>query len=201
MSAKTKGRPRKEIDQALLDAAANEFLEYGYTDANVGRIAAAGNSTKPALYRRYPSKEHLFEAVLTHVAKDFELDMSFLDKGRPVEQVLYELAELFYNLIGSPRVMALSRLGAQESARFPQLIFHFREQVMSGFIDEVMEYFAYLDAERVVRIPNTLEAAIIFTTLAGRSHERMMGVRIADDEVEPHLRELVRFFLSGYAPR
>ncbi|MBH2074518.1 MAG: helix-turn-helix transcriptional regulator [Pseudomonadales bacterium] len=77
MSVKPKGRPRRELDEALLQAAADEFLEFGYTDANLGRIAEAGKTTKPALYRRFPSKELLFEAVLEHISRDFELDLSF----------------------------------------------------------------------------------------------------------------------------
>jgi len=52
-----------------------------------------------------------------------------------------------------------------------------------------------------VQIPNTLDAAIIFLTLAGRTHERLMGVQLTQEQVEPHLREIVRFFLAGYAPR
>lgn len=201
MSVKARGRPRKEIRQALLDAAASEFLERGYTDANLGRIAEAGNTTKPALYRRYPSKAALFEAVLGHIAKDFELNLDFLNSNRPADEVLYALAALFYEKLGSSRVLAMSRLGMHESARFPQLIYHFREQVMDGFISQIRAYLARLDAEGIVGIPDTLEAAIILTTLAGRLQERLLGVALPDEDVEPHLRELVRFFLAGYAPR
>ncbi|MEJ5057464.1 MULTISPECIES: TetR/AcrR family transcriptional regulator [unclassified Pseudomonas] len=201
MSVKPKGRPRRELDEALLQAAADEFLEFGYTDANLGRIAEAGKTTKPALYRRFPSKELLFEAVLEHISRDFELDLSFLLVDRPVAQLLYELALLFYDKLGTPRVMAMSRLGAHESVRFPQLIINFREEVMSGFMAQLTGWLDQLNAKGVVQMSNTLDAAIIFLTLAGRTHERLMGVQLAQEQVEPHLREIVRFFLAGYAPR
>lgn len=201
MSVKPKGRPRRELDEALLQAAANEFLEFGYTDANLGRIAEAGKTTKPALYRRFPSKELLFEAVLEHISRDFELDLSFLRVDRPVAQLLYELAQLFYDKLGTPRVMAMSRLGAHESVRFPQLIIKFREEVMNGFMAQLTGWLDQLNAKGVVQIPSTFDAAIIFLTLAGRTHERLMGVELAHEHVESHLREVVRFFLAGYAPR
>lgn len=201
MLVKPKGRPRREMDEALLEAAASEFLTFGYTDANLGRIALAGQTTKPTLYRRFPSKELLFEAVLTHISRDFEFDLGFLLVDRPTQELLYKLAQLFYDTLGTPRVMAMSRLGAHESVRFPELISNFREQVMSGFMSQLAGWFDQLNSRGTLQIPNTLEAAIIFTTLTGRTHERLMGVQLAPGQVEPHLREIVRFFLAGYAPR
>lgn len=201
MSVKQKGRPRREMDEALLEAAASEFLEFGYTDANLGRIAEAGQTTKPALYRRFSSKELLFEAALAHISRSFELDLHFLLDDRPASELLYELAKLFYDKLGTPRVMAMSRLGAYESVRFPQLIINFREEVMSGFMAQLTGWFDQLNIQGVVQIPDTPEAAIIFATLTGRTHERLMGVQLAQEQVEPHLREIVRFFLAGYAPR
>lgn len=200
MSVKPRGRPRKELDVALLEAAAAEFLEHGYTDANIERIAAAGNTTKPALYRRYPSKEALFEATLSHLAKDFELDLSFLNPTRPVEDALYDLARLFYDKLGSAKVISMTRLSAFTSTRFPELILAYRAEVMKGFMGPLTAYFQWLNDQEVVRMRDTLDAAIIFTTLTGRPHERLMGVVMPEEKVEPHLRELVRFFLAGYAP-
>ena len=199
-TTKAKGRPRKQLDAALLEAAAAEFFEYGYTDANLERIAAASETTKPALYRRYPSKEALFKATLDHMAKDFELDLSFLDPSRPVADALYDLARLFHEKLGSSRVIAMTRLGAQESAKFPKLILHFRETVMKGFMGPITAYFQWLNDSRVTRMPDTLEGAIIFSTLTGRPLERLLGVVVPDEKVEPYLRELVRFFLAGYSP-
>ncbi len=201
MTAKPRGRPRKELDIALLEAAASEFLEFGYTDANIERIAATGKTSKPALYRRYPGKETLFAAALEHMAKDFELDLSFLDPQRKVGDALYELAKLFHEKLGSPRVIAMTRLGGFESARFPQLILHFRQTVMNGFMGPITDYFRWLDEQGIARIANPLEAAIIFSTLTGRPLERVMGVVVPVEEVEPYLREQVRFFLAGYSPQ
>lgn len=200
MSIKTRGRPRKELGVALLEAASAEFLERGYTDANIERIAAAGNTTKPALYRRYPSKKALFEATLLHLAKDFELDLGFLDPDRPAEDVLYELGRLFHEKLGTAKVLSMTRVSAFTSARFPELILAFRAEVMKGFMDPMIAYFQLLNDQGVVHMPNVLDAAIIFTTLTGRAHERLMGVVMPEEKVEPYLRELVRFFLGGYSP-
>jgi len=201
MTVKPRGRPRKELNVPLLEAAVAEFLEFGYTDANIERIASSGNTTKPALYRRYPSKEALFEAALDHMARDFELDLSFLNPHREVEDALFELAKLFHDRLGSPRVIAMTRLGGFESARFPKLILRFRQSVMSGFMGPITEYFRWIDEQGFAEIPDPLEAAIVFSTLTGRPLERVMGVVLPEEKVAPFLHEQVRFFLAGYAPK
>jgi AcrR family transcriptional regulator len=178
-----------------------EFLKHGYADANVDRIAAACGSSKPALYRRYASKELLFEAALEHFARYFPPDLSFLDPDAPADDVLYRAARLFYDKLGSPQVLASTRLGAAESVRFPALILRFRQQVMDGFIPQLMAYFEQLHAKGLVRIDDLQEAAIIFTTLTGRPYDRVMGAAVPPRRLPAHLRELVRFFLAGYAPR
>lgn len=201
MPIKTRGRPRKQIDEALLDAAIDEFLLHGYNDANLDRIAAAGGSTKPALYRRYTSKESLFEAALWHFANEFQPDLSCLEGDRAPADALYDLALLFHDKLGSAKVIASTRLGAAESARFPALIMRFRERIMSGFIPRMAAYFSDLDARGILQIVDTQDAAIIFTSLTGRPFDRVLGAVVDDRQLEAHLRELVRFFMAGYAPR
>lgn len=194
-----KGRPRKKIDKLLLEAAATEFLDKGYMVANLDHIVAVAGTTKPAFYRRYSGKLALFEAVLEHLALDFQLDLDFLDDTqRAPADTLYELASIFYHRLGSPRVMAMSRLGIAESNHFPELILRFRQGVMAGFIGRVTDYLGRLDEQGVVTLSDTLVAAINFLTLSGRVHERLMGVELRTEQVEPYLREVVRFFLAGY---
>lgn len=197
-----KGRPRKKIEKLLLEAAASEFLEKGYTAANLDHIVAAAGTTKPAFYRRYSSKQTLFEAVLEYLSLEFELDLDFLgDSVREPFDVLHELACLFYYRLGTPRIMAMARLGVAESNYFPELILRFRHRVMAGFIRKVTSYLDLLNRQGKVAIGDTLVAAINFITLSGRVHERLMGVELRAEQVEPYLREVVRFFLAGYASK
>ena len=200
MSAvKLRGRPRKSIDSDLLNAAADEFLAHGYEAASLDAIAAAAGSTKPALYRRYAGKESLFEAVLRHLAAEFEIDLAHLaiDRRAP-ETVLLELAEFYHRHIGSPRVQAMTRLLISENIRFRSLTIGFRKRVMQGYLPQLKAYFERLNQSGLVRIADVDAAAIIFTTLTGGPFEQMLGVKIKRTQVAEHLRELVRFFLAGY---
>src|SRR5689334_2691478 len=59
------GRPRNPlIDEAVLRAAAELVVEVGYADLTIAAIAERAGTSKPAIYRRWPSKAHLVhEAV------------------------------------------------------------------------------------------------------------------------------------------
>ena len=59
------GRPRDpRIDDAVLGATVDLLGETGYADLSVDAIARHAGTSKPAIYRRWPSKAHLVhEAV------------------------------------------------------------------------------------------------------------------------------------------
>ncbi|HUO37231.1 MAG TPA: TetR/AcrR family transcriptional regulator [Mycobacterium sp.] len=59
------GRPRdRRIDAAVLRATAELISDTGYADLAVDAIARRAGTSKPAIYRRWPSKAHLVhEAV------------------------------------------------------------------------------------------------------------------------------------------
>jgi AcrR family transcriptional regulator len=61
------GRPRdKRIDGAVLSATVELLAETGYADLSVDAIARRAGTSKPAIYRRWPSKAHLVhEAVFS----------------------------------------------------------------------------------------------------------------------------------------
>ena len=61
----------------VLDAAAGEFAEKGYADADMDRIAESARVGKGTIYRYFKSKEKLFEAVADDVIgqlRDFVFD-------------------------------------------------------------------------------------------------------------------------------
>lgn len=59
------GRPRDpRIDEAVLRHTARLVRKQGYADVTIAAIADAAGTTKPAIYRRWPTKAHLVhEAV------------------------------------------------------------------------------------------------------------------------------------------
>src|SRR5215469_12108523 len=70
------GRPPKElageVEQRILDAARNVFLQRGFEGASIDEIAKAARSGKPTIYARFPDKRALFTAVMRDMVARIE---------------------------------------------------------------------------------------------------------------------------------
>jgi AcrR family transcriptional regulator len=59
------GRPRREgLDDAILAAAQRHLATHGYDAMSVGAVAEDAGTTRPALYRRWPTKADLATAAI-----------------------------------------------------------------------------------------------------------------------------------------
>lgn len=56
------------ITEALIESAKREFLEYGFQNANLRRISAAGGVSTNSIYTRFGDKSGLFSAVVKPAA-------------------------------------------------------------------------------------------------------------------------------------
>ncbi|MGE5695586.1 MAG: TetR/AcrR family transcriptional regulator [Candidatus Sericytochromatia bacterium] len=68
------GRPRDpRIDAAVLAATVEMLGETGYADLAVDAIARRAGTSKPAIYRRWPSKAHLVHEAVFPIGRDTEV--------------------------------------------------------------------------------------------------------------------------------
>jgi AcrR family transcriptional regulator len=68
------GRPRdKRIDAAVLRATVDLLGEAGYAGLSVDAIARQAGTSKPAIYRRWPSKAHLVHEAVFPIDSGTEL--------------------------------------------------------------------------------------------------------------------------------
>ncbi len=89
------GRPRnRQIDEAVLTATAELIGEVPYAELSVGAIARRAGTSKPAIYRRWPSKAHLVhEAVFpigeaTQIVSTGSLRADIREMVRRVAEIL-----------------------------------------------------------------------------------------------------------------
>ncbi|MEZ0052626.1 AcrR family transcriptional regulator [Mycobacterium sp. MAA66] len=75
------GRPRdRRIDGAVLAATVDLLAEAGYATLSVDAIAQRAGTSKPAIYRRWPSKAHLVHEAVFPISATTELpDTGSLD--------------------------------------------------------------------------------------------------------------------------
>ncbi|UGT61706.1 TetR/AcrR family transcriptional regulator [Nocardia asteroides] len=92
------GRPRDtRIDSAVLSAAAELLTEVGYADLTMAAIADRAGTSRPAVYRRWPSKAHL-----VHEAVFREADTSAVAATGALETDLRAVVTRTVALLTSP---------------------------------------------------------------------------------------------------
>ena len=74
----------------MLDAARQVFEQYGVRRANVEDVARAAGVSRSTLYRAYPNKEMLLEAVLVQQFDDFLTELDRVAADLPPREAVVE---------------------------------------------------------------------------------------------------------------
>jgi AcrR family transcriptional regulator len=75
---------------AILDAAQQVFEQYGARRANVEDVARAAGVSRSTLYRAYPNKEMLLEAVLLRELDEFLTELDRVAADLPPQEAVVE---------------------------------------------------------------------------------------------------------------
>lgn len=135
---RSRGRPSvtetELIESELLDGALRMFLANGYGGTSLSEIVKALGISKTTLYSRYPSKAHLFRAIINRqVERLSALSALEVDGERlslPMGLRAYANRSLEISLQGD--VLEVNQLIQSEARRFPELGEAAAERMRSG---------------------------------------------------------------------
>ena len=122
-SARKPGRPSWKDSEGLtiqiLDAATKLFAAHGYAATSMEKIATTCDIGKDTVYRRYPSKEALFQSVIERIRSNAlkSLEMTVPSSGSPLDR-LKAAAKWFLVAHLEPQQIALKRITLSEAAVF-----------------------------------------------------------------------------------
>lgn len=121
--------------EQILQGAMQVFLQQGYANTSMDRVAAEAGVSKQTIYSHFQDKDGLFTALIERATirslwRDFQ-PAPF--QGEPAI-VLRKLAETFLAKMDDPEYIAFLRLVIAESARFPELAqLYTRTVIQYGF--------------------------------------------------------------------
>lgn len=121
-----RGRPQARCDEetraVILEAARQEFARSGFAATSIESVARrAGVSTK-TLYRLFPDKKALFEAMVTDRLDRFVSVVTLRAcEGGNIEAALPDALLACADLVLDPEVIALQRLILADSDKFPEI--------------------------------------------------------------------------------
>lgn len=97
------------LDDRIVEAATSEFLEHGFQDASLRRIAQRANLSTGALYTRYENKDALFcsiiEDALSEISKEFEpmrqvyMEVQHSCNAEKILKVIQQEEKIYLNII------------------------------------------------------------------------------------------------------
>ena len=162
------GRPRNPlIDEAVLRAAAELVVDVGYADLTIAAIAERAGTSKPAIYRRWPSKVHLLHEA---AFRDGDAQLSLPDTGSlrdDLAEMLRRTAAAFAHPVARALTPALMAEIAADPALHPALLERFGG-AWKGFHERISV------AEERGEVRAGVDADVLIETLAGAALMRLL---------------------------
>lgn len=201
--------PKARLDrdarrEAMLDIAAEVFLEEGFDAASMSTIAAKVGGSKSTLYNYFKSKEDIFQAHVERYCSWQGQEMFALldDEGDDLRAALTRLGRRYMTNIMSDRNMRHFRLIAAASERSPDIGRAFYEagplrgaRLLGGFL-------ARMKLEGRIDVPDPIAAAHQFI---GLCQNRMLKARLVNyvgaptpEEVDVEVETAVRTFMAAF---
>lgn len=212
------GRPPRdqagEVDQRILDAAQQVFLEHGLEGSSVDQIAETAHAGKPTIYARFPHKEALFVAVMERMVQR-RMETVAANKlsaaaGTTISERLKIFARLTLRTALVEETIALMRAAIAEARRFPELASSVHRLLRVRGEGEIGQLFAELAAIDLPEAPaleperrSALARRFIELTLLPLMMRGLFGEPLAQlrNEIDAHVDEAVDFFVAGHRCR
>lgn len=191
--------------RAILQAAAEVFLEVGFGAASMDAIAKRANVSKQTIYNHFVSKENLFGQIVRARCQQYISPHLFAQlPNHDPNAALLMLARVYWRLIMEPDSVALLRVVIAEAVRFPALAKAFYEAGPQAGHESLAAYFAQLHAQGVLHIPDPmLTTGHFLSLLCGKPHlQAKLGLYqpLSAEVLDYFLRETVAMFVRAYAP-
>ena len=191
--ANENGRPRDaRIDRAVLDAAAELLLEVGYADVTVAAIADRAGTSRPAVYRRWPTKAHLI-----HEATFGDSVMHEPPRAGTLETDIRELVRRTAELLTTPLARAAVPGLIAEASADPTLHARLLERFASEGWSGTEAYVRTAAASGEIRAG--VDAVGIIEVVIGAALVAML-VRGPDGITDEWVDQTTTFVLGGIRP-
>ena len=142
--------------EEILDAALVEFADRTYNAVSMERLAECAGLSKAGIYAHFKSKEEIFHALLERTTKQICDFQGWLpDEDLTLPELVDVYLDRLYATFGSPATVSVYRLLLAESARAPELVRRWREDVAHG-LRERAQIIIQRNIERGIIRPGVL---------------------------------------------
>lgn len=146
---------------AILNAATGLFLQLGYDQTSLARVAVDAGVSKATLFKQFPTKAELFEATVLSAGDTPDSEPLEPPSG-DFHSGLVDLGMAYAELLSRPHMADLIRAVIAESARFPEL----RERTFNfgtlPVLQALRQFFQAANAQGAAKVSDLDVAAAQF---------------------------------------
>lgn len=196
---KTRDTSRKR--ESILDAAQQAFVNDGFDNTSMDRIAELAGASKRTVYNHFPSKEALFSEVLERFAGEaVALKQIPYDPKRSLAAQLGEFLDVKAAIAKNPGWLGLMRVTMAVFIGNPELA----KETLCRAEDEEDTLVTWLKAavaDGRMKVPRPKVAADAFWAMAGGAFfwPVLFTGPLKTRDASTMRKELVRIFLARYA--
>lgn len=151
--------------QDILAAARAEFLDNGFRDTSMDRVAERAQVSKRTVYNHFPSKEALFSAIAGQFVAEMQQAVYLeYDPQRPLDEQLREIALREVSLVTSADYVAIFRVFLAEVGQLESVFAEVTADTGSGH-DPVEAWIAAAVKDDRLQVGNVRLASVQFTSL------------------------------------
>ncbi|WP_435157285.1 TetR/AcrR family transcriptional regulator [Amycolatopsis sacchari] len=194
-------RVAREKRAQIVTAATALFLELGYDRTSLARIAERSGVSRATLFKQFPSKAALFDAIVTE-------SWSTADEEEPppagnLVEGLGIIGRRYAELLGRAQMADLFRIVIAELPRFPELAHAQFSQGKMPYFESVRSYLLAEHEAGTVRVEDVDLAATQFLGMISNyvfwPALLVPGWEVSADRVAEVVDEAVRTFAARYA--
>lgn len=154
-------RVAEEKRAAILKAATGLFLAAGYDGTSLARIAEAAGVSKATLFKQFPTKAALFDAIVTDSWQVEDADGPE-PPAADLRAGLTAIGHRYVDLLTRPGMTALFRIVIAELPRFPELGEAQFSRGKMPYFESVSRYLAAADGAGSAKVDDPDLAATQF---------------------------------------
>ena len=198
MAARKRDTSKKR--ESILDAAAKVFIDEGYDNASMDRIAEVAVASKRTVYNHFPSKEALFQAVVDRLMDEASaLKVIRYDPARSLEDQLADFSEAKLATVNNPSWLGLLRVGFTVFIRYPELAKETMARAEAGE-NTLVTWLKAAAQDGQLKVENYELAAGVFWSLVTGSlfWPQVIKGPLDSTTIQVLKEEMIRTFLCRY---
>jgi TetR/AcrR family transcriptional repressor of mexJK operon len=201
------GRPKDpQRRAAILKAAGDAFMEFGYEGVTLDQIAERAGVSKLTIYSHFSDKLSLFDAIISEKCREYGQSDTYesFTEVNPAD-ALKVIGRNFLKLVLSREAIAMHRLVSTEAPRNSALAEQFfaaGPEMVTERLVALMTSWAAHGALALKSEDAKIAAEQFLSLLLGKLHMRVLFGLAPDlkvEELEEHVGRSVELFLARYA--